>query len=81
MNDEIEVLNGQVSALNIVLAQCLSGMQRDAALHALIFIEIERSALRKVDLEENTSPIQAKTREAILSSYVDLLKAASSFDK
>lgn len=81
MSNSTEVLDGHVSALSIVIAQIILSLPQQTAENAARRLGAEIEALRNMDNDHQTPPLEAQTRDALLVAYLDLLQTAASRER
>lgn len=75
MEERIDALQGQILALNTIVAELVKSMGPVQAAEAAVAVAIERQAAQAEDQSEGTSPAQARARDTVLAAYLDLLSA------
>lgn len=77
MKDEIENINGHLSAINTVLIQLITQLTPIQAAEAAVEVALERETSRQNGEEEGMSQAYLQGRDVLLTGYLDLLSAVS----
>ena len=80
MNEQIESMQGQLIALNSVLCSLMATLAPIDAAHMAADLAIEQEVQNMSDEEQETPAAESRSRNAVLSGYVELLQSAASRD-
>lgn len=76
MTERLDALEGQIAALNTVLARLVGKLTPLQAAEMAVFLKIDQETI--FDTSDYATPeLSLKTQEVILGSYIELLSAVA----
>ena len=78
--EEFDALNGRVLAISMALTAVIGTLPQLSAAQAAVALKMEQMESERDDAANETPAAEARSRDLILSGYVDLLSAVAQRD-
>lgn len=75
--DELDAMNGRIAALSMTLTALIQALPALGAAEAAVLLKMDQEATRQADAEDGTPAAEARSRDMIVDSYLQLLSAVA----